>query len=212
MLSFDNKAFRRFASYAPYDVVEIVVNGRTYGGGGIYGLYSTMASTTRLRRTCSSTNLVITSRRSPTSTTPHRSPTCRRPRATNRGNRTSPRCSIPPTLKWKDLVKPGTPLPTRWEKETYEQQSRESQARRAELRKQGRPESEMEALFAEEHARDEAMFAKFRGLVGAYEGANYEAKGFYRPEANCIMFTRTDFFCAVCKRALERVIDTYSRP
>ena len=55
------------------------------------------------------------------------------------------------------------------------------------------------------------MFAKYRGSVGAYEGAMYEAKGYYRPEANCIMFTRTDFFCEVCKRALERVIDTYTR-
>ena len=39
----------------------------------------------------------------------------------------------------------------------------------------------------------------------------YEAKGYYRPEANCIMFTRTDFFCEVCKRALHRMIDTYTR-
>jgi hypothetical protein len=26
------------------------------------------------------------------------------------------------------------------------------------------------------------------------------------------MFTRTDTFCAVCRRAIERVIDMYSRP
>src|SRR5947207_1704559 len=44
VLTFDNKAFRRMASFAPYDVVEIVVNGRTYGGGGIYNLYSTVAA------------------------------------------------------------------------------------------------------------------------------------------------------------------------
>jgi hypothetical protein len=30
-------------------------------------------------------------------------------------------------------------------------------------------------------------------------------------EADCIMFTRSDFFCEVCRRALDRVIDTYSR-
>jgi hypothetical protein len=69
----------------------------------------------------------------------------------------------------------------------------------------------MEALFAEERRRDEALLAGSRGIVGAFEGARYEATGYYRPEANCIMFTRTDAFCAVCRRALERVIDTYSR-
>ena len=35
VLAFDNKAFRRLASHAPYDAVEIVVNDRTYGGGGV---------------------------------------------------------------------------------------------------------------------------------------------------------------------------------
>jgi IgA Peptidase M64/Peptidase M64 N-terminus len=211
VLSFDNKAFRKIASYAPYDVVEIVVNGRTYGGGGIYGLYSTVAADNAFapyvfvhefgHHFAALADEYYTS---PVAYLPSEA----------RDEPWEPNVTAlldPDKLKWKDLVKPGTPLPTRWEKETYEQQSRESQARRAELRKQGRPESEMEALFAEEHARDEAMFAKYRGIVGAYEGARYEAKGYYRPEANCIMFTRTDFFCAVCKRALERVIDTYSR-
>ena len=44
VLTFNNKAFRGVASYAPYDVVEIVTNSRAYGGGGIYGLYSTVAA------------------------------------------------------------------------------------------------------------------------------------------------------------------------
>ena len=94
VLAFDNKAFRRYASYAPYDVVEIVVNGRTYGGGGIYGLYSTVAADNASRPTCSSTSSATTSRRWPTSTTRRRWPICPRPPATSRGSRTSPRCSI----------------------------------------------------------------------------------------------------------------------
>jgi hypothetical protein len=44
VLTFENKAFRDIASNAPYDVVEILVNSATYGGGGIYGLYSTVAA------------------------------------------------------------------------------------------------------------------------------------------------------------------------
>jgi hypothetical protein len=117
----------------------------------------------------------------------------------------------PGTLKWKDLVTPGTPLPTPWPKEEYEKRSRAYQEVRAKLRADNRPEAEMEALFAKNKREDTAMFAKSRGIVGAFEGARYEATGYYRPEADCIMFTRTDFFCAVCRRALERVMDTYSR-
>ena len=44
VLTFDNRAFRDLAANAPYDVVEILVNSATYGGGGIFGLYSTVAA------------------------------------------------------------------------------------------------------------------------------------------------------------------------
>jgi IgA Peptidase M64 len=51
------------------------------------------------------------------------------------------------------------------------------------------------------------------GKTGAFEGAAYEAKGLYRPSADCIMFTRDAVgFCPVCRRAIGRVIDEYSRP
>jgi hypothetical protein len=47
--------------------------------------------------------------------------------------------------------------------------------------------------------------------VGAFEGANYAAKGYFRPQADCIMFTRDEVpFCAVCQRGIERVIDLYA--
>jgi hypothetical protein len=49
-----------------------------------------------------------------------------------------------------------------------------------------------------------------QGRVGAFEGARYESRGYYRPEENCLMFTRTDYFCAVCRRAIEKVIDGYT--
>jgi IgA Peptidase M64 len=40
----------------------------------------------------------------------------------------------------------------------------------------------------------------------------YEAKGYYRPEVDCILFTRSPAFCTVCRRrAIERFIDFYSR-
>jgi hypothetical protein len=53
---------------------------------------------------------------------------------------------------------------------------------------------------------------KYVGKVGAFEGAMYEARGYYRPQVDCIMFSRNQVpFCAVCRRAIERVIDLYSR-
>jgi IgA Peptidase M64 len=70
----------------------------------------------------------------------------------------------------------------------------------------------MEALFSEELKFEQELFAKekYAGQVGAFEGAIYQSKGYYRPEIDCIMFTRTNHFCAVCRRAIERIIKLYS--
>jgi hypothetical protein len=49
------------------------------------------------------------------------------------------------------------------------------------------------------------------GKVGAFDGALYESRGLYRPEGDCIMFTRTRAgFCRVCRRAIARIIDLHS--
>src|ERR1035441_9193873 len=44
VLAFDNKRMREAASAAPYEFIEIVVNDRKYGGGGIFNLYATVAA------------------------------------------------------------------------------------------------------------------------------------------------------------------------
>ena len=211
VLAFDNKAFRRFASYAPYDVVEIVVNSRTYGGGGIYGLYSTVAVDNEFAGYVFvhefAHHLAALADEYYTSQVAYLP-------ATSREEPWEPNVTAllaPDSLKWKDLVAPGTPLPTPWAKETYEKEARESGARRAKLRAEGRPEAEIEALFANDQRRYDALFAKSKGVVGAFEGARYEATGYYRPEANCIMFSRAHDFCAVCRRVIDQVIDVYSR-
>jgi hypothetical protein len=72
----------------------------------------------------------------------------------------------------------------------------------------------MEALFRDERRRETAMLAggPNAGKVGAFEGALYEAKGYYRPQQDCIMFTRDEVgFCAVCRRAIERIIALYAK-
>lgn len=50
------------------------------------------------------------------------------------------------------------------------------------------------------------------GKVGAFEGAGYEARGLYRPEAECIMGSRkVTRFCRVCQRAINRIIDLQTK-
>ncbi len=119
----------------------------------------------------------------------------------------------PATLKWKDLVAAGTPLPTPWSKEAFETQSGEYQKRRREIRAKNRPEEEMDTLFREQKEKETKLLAAdpHFGKVGAFEGAMYEAHGYYRPQIDCIMFSRNDVgFCAVCRRAIERVIALYA--
>ena len=121
----------------------------------------------------------------------------------------------PAALKWADLLTPGTPVPTPWEKEAFDTRAREIQAERQRLREARRPEAEMDALFLRQRDEEEARLGAERhaGAVGAFEGANYEATGYYRPAADCIMFTRDRVpFCPVCRRAIERVIDLYAAP
>ena len=213
VLTFDNRAFREIASFAPYEFVEILANNRTYGGGGIFGLYGTVAAQSNQAPYVfvhefghHFAGLADEYYTSPVAYGP----------ATERIEPWEPNATAlldPKNLKWKDLVSPDTPIPTPWNKEEYEKSSREYQKRRSLIRSEGRPEEEMEALFLEVAQAERAFFAreKYFGKVGAFEGAMYEAKGYYRPEVDCIMFTRTNSFCAVCRRAIERVIDLYSR-
>ncbi|HEX6879507.1 MAG TPA: IgA Peptidase M64 [Terriglobales bacterium] len=214
VLTFDNKAFRSVAAWAPYEFVEILVNNNTYGGGGIFNLYSTVAADSLWAPYVFvhefGHHFAGLADEYYTSDVAYNSPTEKvEPWESN-----VTALLDPSLLKWRSLVAPDTPIPTPWNKEAFESYSRDIQKRRREIRRENRPESEMDALFNEEKAHEEKALGdeKYAGKVGAFEGANYEAKGYYRPQANCIMFTRTDYFCKVCQSAIGRVVDLYSRP
>jgi hypothetical protein len=214
ILTFENKAFRDIASWAPYEVAEILVNNNTYGGGGIFNLYSTVAVDSLWAPYIFvhefGHHLGGLADEYYTSDVAYNPPTEKvepwESNATALLNGTA--------LKWGSMVSPDTPVPTPWNKEAFEKYSHELQDRRRQLRKENRPEAEIDELFNQEKAREEKMFAeeRYAGKVGAFEGANYEAKGYYRPQVNCIMFTRTSYFCRVCRAAIERVIDLYTKP
>jgi IgA Peptidase M64/Peptidase M64 N-terminus len=212
VLTFDNRALRKAAAFAPYEFIEIVANNRTYGGGGIFNLYSTVAVDNAWA------NYVFVHEFghhfAGLADEYYTSSVAYAP-ATERIEPWEPNATAlldPANLKWKSLVSTGTPIPTPWNKEAFETYSLAIQKRRQQLRKDKRPENEMEALFTEELKHEQEMFSKekYVNRVGAFEGAIYEAKGYYRPEVDCIMFTRTDHFCALCRHAIERIIDEYS--
>ena len=105
-------------------------------------------------------------------------------------------------------------MPTPWPKEEFEALQKDIQSRRRKIRAEHRPEDEMEALFREEREKTTRLLggSPHAGSVGAFEGAMYEAKGYYRPQVDCIMFTRDEVgFCAVCRAAIEQVIELYSK-
>jgi len=215
VLTFDNKAFRDVAANAPYDAVEILVNNATYGGGGIFGLYSTAAAGSAWapylfihefgHHIAGLADEYYTSAVAYLPTAADRVEPWE-PNATTTADAAS--------LKWKDLVAPGTPLPTPWPKDDFERYTRDIQERRRAIRAADRPESEMDALFTEELQHDSALLGSgpFGSRVGAFEGANYEARGSFRPQADCIMFTRDHApFCLVCQRAIRAILDLYTR-
>jgi hypothetical protein len=214
VLTFDNRSFRDIAAQAPYDVVEILTNSRTYGGGGIFGLYSTVAADSEWSPYVFvhefGHHLAGLADEYYTSDVAYLPPA-------DRVEPWEPNVTAmlePAALKWKDLLTAGTPAPTPWPKEEFEAYSRDVQKRRRDIRAADRPESEMDALFREELTHERRLLggSPQAAHVGAFEGANYEARGYYRPQVDCIMFTRNiaGGFCAVCRRAIETILSLYA--
>jgi hypothetical protein len=214
-LTFDNRAVREIAAQAPYDHLEILMNDRKYGGGGIFNSYSTCASDT-----ASAPYIFVHElghHLAGLADEYYTSPVAYEEVVAPGQEPWEPNATAlldPAHLKWKDLVLADTPLPTPWQKEEYDSFSRAFTKERMALRARGAPESEMETLMSQNLVESKAKLGheRYAGKVGAFEGASYQAKGLYRPSPDCIMFTRNlDAFCPVCARAIERVIDLYAR-
>jgi hypothetical protein len=212
VLAFDNKRMREIAAAAPYEFVEIVVNDRKYGGGGIHNLYATVAA-----KSAWAPYLFVHEFGHHFAGLADEYYTSAVAYETG-GERIEPwepnATADPQAAKWRDLATAGTPLPTPWPKVEFEVAQKDIQARRRKIRAEKRPEEEMDALFREEQGLMTRLLggSAHAGRVGAFEGAMYEATGYYRPQVDCIMFTRDEVgFCAVCRRAIEKVIDLYAR-
>ena len=212
VLPTENRTLRDVASFAPYEFIEILVNGETYGGGGIFNQYATVAIDNKWAGYVGVNE--FGHHFAALADEYYTSDVAYLP-SEKKSEPWEPNVTAlfdPGNMKWKDLVTAGTPVPTPWNKEEFDRVERDIQRQRRELRAAGKPEAEMDALFRKERAKEDEMLGseKYAGKVGAFEGANYAAKGYYRPEVDCIMFTRHDKFCAVCRRAIERVIGMYT--
>jgi hypothetical protein len=213
-LSYDNRTIRDVASTVPYDYMFVLINERTYGGGGIFNLYSTVAADNKFSRYIfvhefghSFAALADEYYTSDVSYQP----------AEITVEPWEPNVTAlldPSDLKWKKLVKSGTPIPTPWEKTEYDNFSYSIQKERRALRAANVPETEMEALFGREKTKSLEMFGlnNYKDATGAFEGGNYMQFGIYRSALDCIMFTRNkQEFCPACTKAISEVIDMYSK-
>jgi hypothetical protein len=215
VLTLQDRDWRDVAAAAPYDFVMILVNSEKYGGGGIYNLYSTAAAGSDFFP-----YLLVHEFGHHFAGLGDEYYTSDVAYEDFQGEMTEPwepnitALLDPKSFKWADLVETGTPLPTPWKKEAFEELSHSIQDRRRELRQAGAPESDLELLFSEEREQMTTLLSSeaFAGKVGAFEGASYQPKGLFRPQADCIMFTRDEVgFCAVCGRAISRIVDLYTR-
>jgi len=228
LLTEDNKSLRDIAAHAPYDALYIMVNHKRYGGGGIYNLYCTFTTDNQwyeyvfLHEFGHSftgladeyyTSQVAYNEFYPSGVEP-----------------AEPNITAlldPADLKWKDLMSPGVAVPTPWEKAGFDAMSNAYQKVRAEvnagiaqMKRAGaaaaaiaRAEEESDRLSRENAAQVDAFLrgSRFWGQVGVFEGAGYASKGLYRPEIDCLMFTRgTKPFCKVCEAAVLRTILFYA--
>ena len=228
LLTEDNKNLRDIAAHAPYDTLVIMINHDRYGGGGIYNSFCVFTADNiwweylllhEFGHSFSGladeyyTSTVAYNEFYPQGQEPLE------PNITALLDRDQ--------FKWRDWVSPGVPIPTPWGKEKYDTRDGDYQKMRrqlnqriAELKKKGlqaevkKLEAEADQLSRKNVSEMDAFFArnKFRGKVGAFEGAGYASQGLYRPMLDCLMFSKgTKPFCRVCRQAVIRMIEFYSK-
>jgi hypothetical protein len=228
LLTKDNQSVNDLAFTTPFDAIYIMVNHNRYGGGGIYNFFCTFTSDN-----INSNYLMIhefghsffgLADEYYTSSTAYNDfyTADSEPTEANITAETNP-----DLIKWKHLLTKNTTLPTPWNKLAYDSTDVAWQQYRtqlndsiAELQQSG---ASPEAIAAAKKRYNELSAAHdkkmqtfleespFKGVVGAFEGAGYQGKGLYRPALNCIMFTRTHYFCPVCSEAMQKTIDWYSK-
>ncbi len=203
------------ASAVPWDALIIMVNTDKYGGGGIYNLYACTAANNQftpyvfvheLGHSFAGlgdeyyTSNVAYNDFYPGGVEPWE------PNITA--------LLHPPQVKWHQFVTPGIPIPTPWDKETYDKLTAGYRRIVEKLHQEGADAEKITAVQRryQKKIRDFFRNHPYRNKIGAFEGAGYVAAGLYRPALDCIMFSRTTAgFDAVCQNAILQVIRHYSK-
>jgi len=225
----DNRLMRDVAAQAPYDALLIMVNSRRYGGGGLYNTYCCFTSDGTWNEHVMLhefghafaglgdeyyTKDVAYEDFLEKGVEP------------NEPNITA--LLDPAKLKWRELVSPGISIPTEWGQAAFDSLGalRDSlagvRAHIAGARNGITPSREDAAHLAAvdstmrtvgERLRRFFLDHPLRGKVGAFEGAGYMAKGFYRPTVNSLMnaFNNEErTYYPVNERAIERIIASFA--
>ena len=175
-LSFDNRAIRSLASFAPYDVMGIVMNSNEYGNGGIFGLYATVSidfpAAIRVFTHEFGHHFADLGDEYYFNANVAYAP------VSNPVEPWEPNITAlldPKNLKWKALVLPGTPIPTPWPKECYENSIRDAPLHIQQMRADGATADQIAAYRRQarettEHCLSDGPYAD---QVGAFQGAMY---------------------------------------
>ncbi len=214
VLTTENKSLRDIAGAVPYDFVCILVNDSRYGGGGIYNLYATTYTNELVKGQEWQMEYVYVHEfghsfgglgdeyyGSTTAYNEFYSPGVEpwEPNVTALIDKSK--------LKWRSFVAEGMPIPTPWEKSTYD--SLEAERGKLDRLAPDYYEKREPILRAQASLLRNSAYA---GKVGAFEGAGYASKGLYRPAVDCRMFTLSlQDFDPVCSAAIRRVIDFYAK-
>ncbi|HOM94507.1 MAG TPA: M64 family metallopeptidase [Candidatus Saccharicenans sp.] len=230
MLTEEGFALREMAAQVPYDAIVVLVNSTRYGGGGIYNDYCI----TTVDHQASLSVFIHEFGHSfagladeyYTSDVAYNDfyPAGVEPLEPN-----ITALLDPEHIKWQDLISPGVKIPTDYGKDEIEKLQAEMRANFQErqkaldeAKKKNLKEAETKKIQAKFQEKNKALQAKIQTIrdrykdledkVGAFEGAGYASKGLYRPQMYCVMISSPKVeFCRVCQRAIQQMIDYYSR-
>jgi hypothetical protein len=228
LLTDDSRALRDIAATVPYDTLLIMVNHERYGGGGLYNRFCTftahgpVSGYLLLHEFGHSFGGLADEYYTSSTAYDNFYPEGHEPSAPNITAEVDPA-----KIKWADLLTEGVELPVAWDKGAYDEADLAYQAQRRELNnaiaeaaRSGAPTAEIEALEKAEIEHSLKRMAEVEAfmeaggqsdLVAAFEGAGYISEGLYRPQIDCIMFSRgVKPYCSVCRRAVNARINVYT--
>jgi hypothetical protein len=199
----DERKVRDAAAAVAYDALLVIANSRRYGGSAYFGgpavvaIDSAAARYLVLHELAHAIGGLAEEYYTPTSDGP-----------VYRGNVEPWHPNVTTSLQTAKWKVPHD-APTRWNKKEYERWFSMYVKRYEALRAGGASEGAVEKLMRDAAGRQAVLLGRAR-TVGLYEGADGYARGVYRAEPDCIMFSlQTAYYCTACTAALTLALDAH---